>query len=99
MTTFAKPLTWRMRSDHPQDNQNAVLIADGIGGRYSIEAADAHGWILWWANDEFTFLKCVTLAEAHEATEANWQERVATVLTPSSTRSSGHACSTPPETK
>ncbi len=78
---LAKPLEWNKPSDHPHDMgcEDAVCVAVGIGGRYSIEPMrGGHtGFLLWWAEDNFTFAECATVEEAQTKAEADWQQRYA----------------------
>ena len=68
----AKPLHWYKPKDHPQDSEDAICIAHGIGGRYSIYP-DGDGFLVWKADDEFTFLSGKTVDECKALAEAHWQ--------------------------
>ncbi len=75
----AKPLNWRKPTDNGSDfgHEGDLLIADGIGGHYSITADQVVGFNLWWAADEFTFVACPTIEDAKAKAEADWQARYA----------------------
>lgn len=70
---LAKPLDWRKPTDHPQDREGAILMAPGLGGRYSIEETRAGNFLLWMADDEFVWREFGTLERAKEAAERDWQ--------------------------
>lgn len=72
----ARPLFWRKPTDHPQDGEGD-WVADGIGGRYSLDKQRDGTWLLWWAHDNFIFEKCATFAEGKQKAEADWQQRYA----------------------
>lgn len=76
-----KPLRWRKPGKSGADlgHEDAICIADGIGGKYSI-TKDSGEFLLWWADDEFTFVKCQTLDAAKAIAESNWQNAIARVL-------------------
>ncbi len=69
----AKPLAWRRPKDDGQDfgHEEAVYVADGIGGLYAIDSEA----LLWWAHDPFTWTKFGSIDEAKAAAERDWQER------------------------
>lgn len=75
----AKPLNWRKPTSSGADfgYEDALLMADGIGGKYSIATDKVAGFLLWWAEDEFTFAECATVEDAKAKAEADWQERYA----------------------
>lgn len=79
----ARPLRWRKPNGTGSDHghEDALWIANGIGGKYSI-TKDSGEFLLWWADDEFTFTQCKTVAEAKTVAEGNWQAAVANVLLP-----------------
>ena len=58
-----KPLVWRTPTDHPQDNEDAELLADGLGGRYAI----TEDGLLWDAADNFSFTEHRTIEAAKAA--------------------------------
>lgn len=72
----AKPLRWRKPTDHPQDNEDALWVADGIGGRYSITDQGDHV-LLWMAEDNFAWQRFATVMQAKDAAEVNWQREFA----------------------
>lgn len=75
----AAPLHWRKPTDHPQDGfgePGILLVADGIGGRYSINDSGS-GILLWWAHDEFVWEACLSVEDAKAKAEADWQRRYA----------------------
>ena len=76
----AKPLTWRKPQDNGQDygQEDAKLLADGIGGIYAIEKDG----LLWWAHDPFQWKQCKDVAEAKAVAEADWQKRFAALEAP-----------------
>lgn len=59
--------------------EGALCIANGIGGKYSI-TRDSGNFLLWDADDEFTFQNYPTLEEAKAAGEADWQKSVSAVI-------------------
>lgn len=81
-----KPLRWRKPNDTGSDlgHQDAVCIANGIGGKYSITRGSGD-FLLWDCNDEFVFQNYPTLDEAKAAAEAHWQKSVAAVILQSET--------------
>ena len=79
----AQALNWRDPTDHPQDGgdeENTVAVADGIGGRYSIQQERDGSFLLWWAHDNFLFLQCASVNGAKVAAEVDWQKRFAALL-------------------
>lgn len=72
-----KPLNWRKPTDSGADFglEDAVAVANGIGGKYSI-TKDSGSFLLWDSYDEFTFDNYPTLNEAKAAAEAHWQKSV-----------------------
>lgn len=75
-----RPLRWYKPTDHPCDREDALWMAMGYGGRYSIQEDGGH-YIVWMADDEFTFEQgesvdaCKTIAERH------WQSQIASLAT------------------
>lgn len=79
--TTAKPLRWRKPTDHPQDDQHATCVADGIGGRYSIcEQRAPMPFLLWFADDEFIWEQFDTVEAAKARAETDWQQRFADLI-------------------
>lgn len=68
----AKRLNWYKPTDHPEDSEDALWMAHGIGGRYSITCEDDR-FLLWRADDSFSFTGFLTLEEAQKAAEDDWQ--------------------------
>jgi len=71
-----RPLHWYKPTDHPQDGEDALWMAHGIGGRYSIQE-DAGKFIVW---DEFSFVTCDTIEACKAWAEADWQKNVRAAL-------------------
>lgn len=77
-TTPRYLLDWYTPTDHPQDDEGAVCVAHGLGGRYSI--CDARGGVcLWYAGDEFTWTAHATLEEAKALAEDDFNVQMAKV--------------------
>ena len=76
-----KPLEWREPKDDGDDfgHENDFLIADGIGGKYSIQQEADH-MLLWWAWDGFVWERCESVDEAKSKAEADWQQRVRSII-------------------
>lgn len=77
-----KPLRWRKPNDTGSDLglDGALCVANGIGGKYSITRDSGNSFLLWDADDEFTFQNYPTLDEAKAAGEVHWQKSVASVI-------------------
>ena len=74
----AKPLNWRKPQPFGNDfgNEDKMFVADGIGGKYSIEKETDH-FLLWDAFDTFIWTSHATLNAAKAAAEADWQKQFA----------------------
>ena len=68
-------LVWRKPRKHPQDMEDAILVAEGFGGRYSIEKQD-DGFLLWLDDDEFVWKQFVTIDECKRYAECRFQKKV-----------------------
>lgn len=87
--TKVEPLEWRKPIDHPQDDEYAICVAAGIGGRYAIsqrqpvrrESPDKMGHLLWDAMDNFSFTEHLTVEEAKAAAQSDYEKRVLARLT------------------
>ena len=82
-----KALEWTTPTDHPQEDDEALWTAMGLGGRYSIsEEQSLHmggrGHLLWWAHDGFRFTEFRTVEEAKAAAQADFSARVLGCLAP-----------------
>lgn len=73
-------LAWRGPSDHPCDSPDAELIADGLGGRYSIYVEPGGGFLLWWAHDEFTWAAFPTIDDAKQAAQHDFETRIRAIV-------------------
>jgi hypothetical protein len=71
----AKPLKWRKPTDHPCEAETSICVADGIGGKYSIQADRIGKFLLWFAWDAFVWAAYPTLQAAKDAAEIDWQKR------------------------
>lgn len=68
-------LEWRKPGDHPQDMDDALLVANGFGGRYAIqEGIDM--FLLWLDDDEFTFKSFSSIYKCKLYAECRFQKRV-----------------------
>jgi hypothetical protein len=90
----ARPLRWYKPTDHPQDSEDALWMAHGIGGRYSIQE-DLDKFIVWLADDEFRFITCESVGECKATAEEHWQKAVAAVLRSPKERGEAN-CRVPP---
>lgn len=80
-----KALEWREPTDHPSDmEESSMLVADGIGGKYSISHPQAVGpkYLLWWAHDEFDWSGFASVDEAKAAAFADYEKRFRSALSP-----------------
>lgn len=73
---LVKPLAWREPTNRPQDQGDALLITDGIGGQYSITSDVMGGFSLWWAHDMFLWTRFPTISAAKNAAQADFEERL-----------------------
>ena len=73
---MSRLLKWSKPNGHPQDSEDAIFVANGLGGRYSVESDGT----LWFAHDEFTWELCADVAAAKERAEADFRERLAPLL-------------------
>lgn len=79
-----KPLEWEEPTDHPQDDdENCAIMAHGLGGRYSISREQSVGprYLLWMADDEFTWHGYASEEEARDAAQSDYEQRILSVLT------------------
>jgi hypothetical protein len=68
-------LEWRKPTNHPCDAEHSILVAEGFGGRYSIQ--EDLGWfLLWLDDDEFSWEKFETIAECKRYAECRFQKKV-----------------------
>lgn len=77
---LVRPLAWREPTDHPQDHDDALLVADGIGGRYSIADDEMGGFMVWWAHDCFSWTQYPTIEAAKAAVQEDFERRVRPLL-------------------
>jgi hypothetical protein len=80
-----KALTWRKPADHPQDMEDALWIANGVGGHYSISkqqslSSGSPGHLLWWPDDEFAFDEFRNVEAAMAAAQADYEARILSAL-------------------
>jgi hypothetical protein len=90
MPITVKPLDWYEPTDHIQDDDNALWIAHGLGGRYSIsrrqlvriQSPDNMGYLLWGLpdGDEFSFTEHLTIDEAKAAAQADFDEDIRSTI-------------------
>jgi len=87
MNIQIRPLEWYEPTDHPQDDdENCVLMAHGIGGRYSISKEQGVGpkRLLWMAHDSFIWQGYNSIAEAKAAAQADYEKRILSALSEAS---------------
>lgn len=83
-----KKLEWRKPADHPQDPEDAALVAVGIGGRYAISkpqltaAFGPNGHLLWDAKDNFSFTEHRTIANAQAAAQVDFERCIRSAIEP-----------------
>lgn len=77
---LVKPLVWREPTHRPQDQGDALLVADGIGGQYSITNDEIGGFNVWWAHDIFSWTRFPTMSIAKDAAQADFEERLMAYL-------------------
>lgn len=78
-----------------QDSDDCVLMARGMGGRYSISARqlvsipspDNMGYLLWDADDAFSFTEHLTIDAAKAAAQADHERRIRSALVSPEARS------------
>lgn len=78
-----------------QDSDDCVLMARGMGGRYSISARqlvcipspDNMGYLLWDADDAFSFTEHLTIEAAKAAAQADFERRIRSALVTPESRS------------
>lgn len=81
-----KPLVWRKPADHPQDPEDAALVAVGIGGCYAISkpqlttAFGPNGHLLWDAEDNFSFTEHRSIEAAQSAAQRDYEQRIMSAL-------------------
>lgn len=68
-------LEWRKPTDHPCDMSDAIEVADGFGGQYSI-TKDLGEFNLWLDDDEFVWKKFVTIDKCKRYAECRFQKKV-----------------------
>jgi len=68
-------LEWRKPSDHPCDMENAIWVANGFGGRYSIQEV-SDGFLLWLDDDEFVWKQFGTVEKCQRYAECRFQHVV-----------------------
>ena len=73
-------LEWRKPGDHPCDDEGAIEVADGFGGRYAIRA-DADKFILFLAEDDFAFKTFDTVEKCRRYAECQFQHKVRQLFT------------------
>ena len=74
-----KPLKWRKPTDHPQDDDDAVAVAPGLGGQYSITKESDHA-LLWDAEDNFVWTQHPSVKDAKAAAQADYERRIRSAL-------------------
>ena len=68
-------LEWRKPQEHPQDMEDALLVAEGFGGRYSIEEQKV-GFLLWLDDDEFVWKQFETVEKCKRYAECRFEKKV-----------------------
>lgn len=68
-------LEWRKPGSHPCDDEEAVEVADGFGGRYAIRP-DADMFIVFLAEDEFAFKTFETIEKCRRYAECQFQHKL-----------------------
>lgn len=78
----ARPLQWRRPNaqDHDMGLGSADQVADGIGGRYSIERQNDGSALLWWAHDAFQWESCASVNDARFKAEDDWQDKMQAII-------------------
>lgn len=80
-----KALEWREPdADDIQDRDDCLWMATGMGGRYaistrqlvSIQSPDKMGYLLWDADDAFSFTEHLTIEAAKAAAQADYTARI-----------------------
>lgn len=79
-----KPLEWREPTDHPMDDEDAICVADGLGGQYSVtqrqlvrrESPDNMGHLLWDAEDCMSFTEHLNVEDAKAAAQTAYEVRI-----------------------
>ena len=72
-------LEWRKPMDHPCDDEGAIEVADGFGGRYAIRP-DADKFIVFLAEDAFAFETFETIDKCKRYAECQFQHKVRQLL-------------------
>ena len=68
-------LEWRKPSDRPGESEDAICVADGFGGQYSVQP-DLDKFIVWFAEDEFSFKTFDTVDQCKRYAECQFQNRL-----------------------
>lgn len=88
-TPTVKPLAWRKPTDHPQDDEDALFVAAGLGGNYAISTrqmtrksfdGSTMGHLLWDAEDNFSFTEHASVEDAKAAAQADFERRILSCL-------------------
>lgn len=78
-----RPLRWYKPTDHPCDREDALWMAMGYGGRYSIQEDGGH-YIVFMADDEFAFEQGESVDACKAIAERHWQSQIAALAEPAS---------------
>lgn len=87
-----KELEWHVPTDHPSEMEDtAILIADGLGGKYAISRPQKVGpkFLLWWAHDAFDWTGFDTPEAAKAAAQADYEQCILSALTSPQTSEAG----------
>lgn len=79
MKVRVKELQWRKPADHPQDNSEALWVAPGLGGQYSITPEEQH-FLLWDADDNFSWSPYPSIAAAKAAAQSDYERRILSAI-------------------
>lgn len=74
-TTERNLLDWREPREHKQDMADDVLVAEGFGGRYSIEG-QKDGFLLWLDDDMFVCKQFATVEKCKRYAECRFQKKI-----------------------
>lgn len=83
------PLEWRKPDpENIMDHDDCQLVATGLGGQYAIserqlvriKSPDNMGFLLWGAEDAFTFTEHLSVKAAKAAAQADYEQRIRSAL-------------------